>query len=261
MKNIDLIRQEARAIIKQAGEIILQEKRSLMKIVTKSNEFDLVTQLDLKIEKFLKEELSKLLPNSKFIAEETDSKLKEYPLLWVIDPLDGTTNYVHNLPFFAVSVALMIDNRLELGFVYNPVMDEFFEAERGKGALLNGEKISVSTTDELSKALLATGFGYNYETAEENNLKFFDHFLMKGHGIRRLGSAAIDLCYVACGIYGGYWEWYLSPWDVAAGILIVEEAGGKVSKIDDLPYNFGDLNILASNGKIHDRMVEEFSKV
>jgi len=259
--NLGDIRLQAKEIIKEAGEIIINEKRAALSVQAKSNEFDLVTQLDLKLERFLKEQLSLIIPESKFIAEETDSKIKNDPILWIIDPLDGTTNYVHGLPFFAISVALVINGELQLGFVYNPLLNEFFEAQRGKGAFLNDSRIQVNSIELLPCSLLATGFAYNFRTVEENNFKYFDHFLRKAHGIRRLGSAAIDLCYVARGIFSGYWEWYLSPWDVAAGILVVEEAGGIVSDINGMPYKFGDSSILATNGLIHQAMIEEFSEV
>jgi len=251
------LRKDVHNIIMNAGSLIIKESASKLTVRTKSTERDLVTQIDWNVENFLKEELQKLLPGSSFLAEETDSEIKEAEQLWIIDPIDGTTNLVHGFPFIAVSVALQIEGELKLGFVYNPFLNEFFEAEKGKGSLLNNKSIHVSATRSLSRSLLATGFAYNFNKAEENNIRYFEHFHSKCHGIRRPGSAALDLCYVARGVFDGFWEWYLNPWDVAAGILLVSEAGGRVTDLTGMAYEFTTDSILATNSAIHNDMLSE----
>ncbi len=257
MKDYSNLRKEVHKILLKAGNMLIKEARSKLNIHTKSSESDLVTQLDWKIENYLIEKLNRLLPGSSFLAEETDSKFKAAEHLWIIDPIDGTTNYVHHFPFVAISLALQVEDQLKLGFVYNPIMNELFEAAAGKGSLLNGKRISVSPVQTLDKSLLATGFAYNFDSAEENNIRYFDYFHRKCHGIRRPGSAALDLCYVANGSFDGFWEWYLNPWDVAAGILIVQEAGGKVSDFAGEPYRFTSNNILATNSSVHNEMLKD----
>ncbi|MBW6515247.1 MAG: inositol monophosphatase [Candidatus Cloacimonetes bacterium] len=254
---------KTRKIILTAGKMLKETIGDSDKISvrTKSTDSDLVTQLDTEIENFLKEELSRILPGSVFLAEETDPKLKDTEKLWIIDPIDGTTNFVHGFPFVAISVALQISGELTHGFVYNPFMNEFFAATRNEGSFLNGKCIRVSKVQRLSEALLATGFAYNFKTASENNIRFFEHFQSKCHGIRRPGSAALDLCYVAKGVFDGFWEWYLNPWDVAAGILIVEEAGGKITDLYGIDHLFTSDNILVTNSALHNQMLQEFNEL
>ncbi len=255
------LRKDVHKIIMKAGMMILKESRSRMSIRTKSSERDLVTQIDWNVEMFLKEKLQKLLPDSSFLAEETEAEIKDAEKLWIIDPIDGTTNLVHGFPFLAISIALQIEGELKLGFVYNPFMNEFYESEKGQGSLLNGKSIRVSATQTLSRSLLATGFAYNFANAEENNIRYFEHFHRRCHGIRRPGSAALDICYVARGVFDGFWEWYLNPWDVAAGILLVTEAGGKVTDLSGKPYEFTADNILVTNSTIHTEMLSEVTEL
>ncbi len=261
MSSLGKIKKSVQKLILQQGDYLLKESRSKISVRTKSSNSDLVTNIDWKVENDLKTAFSKILPASEFLAEETDDKPKKADQLWIIDPIDGTTNYVHNFPFYCISVALQLEGEIKLGFVYNPAMKEFFVAEKDNGSTLNDKTICTSPTQNLSRSLLATGFAYNYNNAEENNIKFFAHFHKLCHGIRRPGSAALDLCYVAKGVFEGFWEWYLNPWDVAAGILIVEEAGGKVSNFEGEPFSFNDNNILATNTSIHSEMLNELKTV
>ena len=177
---------------------------------------------------------------------------------WIIDPLDGTTNFAHAFPFFCVSIALEDKGRTVLGVVYDPMRDEIFIAELGKGATLNGKKIRVSRIGSLSGSLLATGFSYGI-TGKDRNITHFRNLLVKAQAVRRAGSAALDLCYVACGRFDGFWELDLHPWDSAAASLIVTEAKGTVTKFDGKPYSHYDKNILATNGRIHSQMVKVLS--
>src|SRR5690606_36027733 len=175
---------------------------------------------------------------------------------WVFDPLDGTTNYAHGLPIFCSSLALEIDGVASVGAVFDPNRQELFTAERGVGAWLNGEPLSVTTTRSLIESLLVTGFPYTVQQAPQRFLDVFGAFLTRARAVRRLGSAAIDLCYVAAGRMDGFWEESLQPWDTLAGALIVEEAGGRVTGIDGAPWAAGNGHILASNGRIHDEMLQ-----
>jgi len=174
---------------------------------------------------------------------------------WIIDPLDGTTNYAHNFPVFTVSVALAKNKEIVIGVVFDPMRNEMFSAIKGEGVYLNGKKIRVSSVDDLDKSLVATGFPYDIRVSKENNIIHFNNFVTRVQGIRRCGSAAMDLCYVACGRFDGFWELKLKPWDMAAGALIVHEAGGRISDFQDGEFSLFDAEILASNGLIHSQMV------
>lgn len=271
MDSLEKIRNITRQILLEEGSFLLQESASRNSSAarhsgsqpetdTKSSFSDLVTDTDIKIEQRLIERLSKLLPGSQFLAEESAGNDYQSDKLWIIDPIDGTTNFVHNFPFFCISVALQLDGELTLGFVYNPVMDEFFEAQKDKGSILNNRIIKVSSVPTLSQSLLATGFAYNFSVCKENNINYFQLFQAKSQGIRRLGSAALDICYVAKGVLDGFWELFLNPWDVAAGMLIVTEAGGRVSNFQGQDYSFEDKGILITNNLLHNEMVTEMGK-
>lgn len=262
--------KKARSIILQEGSYLLEQsvklkkdrvdrdsKNSSSEITTKSSFRDLVTSIDLELENRLKEKLYGILPGSDFLAEETAKSMKDSDKLWIIDPIDGTTNFVHGFPFFCISVALHLAGKPVLGFVYNPVMNEFFEAESKSGSFLNNKPIKVSATVSLKQSLLATGFAYNFAVSKEDNIDNFKRFQAKSRGIRRLGSAALDICYVASGVLDGFWELFLSPWDVAAGILITEEAGGRVTDFRGREYSFSDKDILITNSLIHNEMIDE----
>lgn len=246
-------------IIREAGAIIRDNFYLEKNITTKSTAIDLVTDIDKKVELFLKEQLGKVIPNSAFWAEETDSKFTQSEYLWIIDPIDGTTNFVHQFPYVCISVAFQHNGQTTHAFVYNPIMEEFFTAEKGKGAYLNNKPIHVSTEEKLSSSLVATGFPYDYN-AKPNNMRHFDVMMEHVQGIRRPGSAALDLCHTANGIFNGYWEFHLQPWDMAAGILIVREAGGIVLDIENKEHSLLSKGLICGNEMIVNRMLEVFAK-
>ena len=228
--------------------------------VEHKGEINLVTAMDIKSEELIKEKIHSAYPDHQIMAEESDMPKKHSDFRWIIDPLDGTTNYAHGFPMFCVSIALEIEGIVHVGTGYDPTRDELFTGTRGGGALLNGKPIAVSDTEELDKALLATGFPYDLRTSEVNNTDHWNTMLLRAQAVRRAGSAALDLCYVAMGRFDGFWELKLYPWDVAAGALFVEEAGGKVSHLGGEPLSVYSKEIVASNGKIHSQMVEILSQ-
>lgn len=222
-------------------------------------EKNLVTEVDKLSEDLVVCRLRDAFPDCDVLAEESGFLSHGSRLRWIIDPLDGTTNYAHGFPWFAVSIALEISGEVQLGVIYHPVMDELFTAVRGDGARLNGMKISVSTRQPLKNCLLATGFPYDRTRFNENNFDHFENFQLAARAVRRAGAAALDLAYVAAGRLDGYWECKLNPWDVAAGMLLVEEAGGTVTNHAGDRYLLGDHRILASNRLIHDEMLRVLS--
>ncbi len=236
----------------QAGEILRQGYGTSFSITQKEGKHNLVTEYDHKAEKSILSFLKHHVPNSHFLAEESGATGALSDALWIIDPLDGTVNFAHQIPVFSVSIALEKKGELFCGVVYQPISQELFVAEKGKGAYLNGKPLKVSSITHLADSILATGFPYN---THENPHHCIDHFvdiLRLGIPIRRMGSAAIDLAYTAAGRYDGYFEVGLSPWDCAAGILLVEEAGGRISSWDLQKLNHRlKTPILCSNGKIH----------
>ncbi|MFH1624963.1 MAG: inositol monophosphatase family protein [Pseudomonadota bacterium] len=213
---------------REAGRILRENLGKSIKIDFKG-ERNLVTDIDRASEKTIIEIIRKKYPDHRILTEESQVKNGTSPYRWIIDPLDGTTNYAHGYPSFCVSIALERKGYVLLGVVYDPILEELFTAEKGNGASLNGGKISVSSTDTLAHSMLATGFPYDLRESQNNNLVHFNNFIMAAQAIRRPGSAALDLCYVAMGRFDGFWELKLSPWDVAAGSLIVGEAGGVVT--------------------------------
>jgi len=223
-------------------------------------DIDLVTVADKESEMFIVEELEKLFPDHRILAEEgsgTERDEETNPkkgFKWIVDPLDGTTNFTHNHPHFAISMGLELDGKVIFGAVYSPLPDEMFVGVKGGGATLNGKRISVSTVSSLGISLLATGFPYDRRTNPNNNVDNFSRFINRVQGIRRGGAATLDLCYLACGRIDGFWELRLKPWDVAAGKIIVEEAGGKVTNLDGGAFNIYSDDILASNGILHTEM-------
>ncbi|MGE4292577.1 MAG: inositol monophosphatase family protein [Desulfovibrio sp.] len=243
-----------RDAVLEAGSIIARNVR-LPKAIRKKGDNDLVTETDVAVEELLKRRLAVLLPGSRFLAEESASGTRLADRTWIIDPLDGTTNFAHGLPFVATSVALWHRGGPLLGVVNLPLLGELFTALRGRGARCNGEPIQVSETEELSQSLVATGFPYDIPTYLPEILKNLEKMLPNTRGVRRPGAAALDLAYVACGRYDGFYESALQPWDTAAGLLLVEEAGGRITRYDQAqPYTPGDASLLASNGRIHDQM-------
>lgn len=216
---------------------------------------DIVTEMDRASESLITESLAEAFPEDSILAEEGTETHEGNGGRWIIDPLDGTTNYAHGFPFFCVSIAYELGGEVTLGVVYNPMLDELFIAERGQGATLNGNAVRVSTTGALDTSLLATGFPYDIRTSENNNLDHFGEFAVRAQAIRRAGSAALDLCYVACGRFDGFWEMKLKAWDVAAASLIVTEAGGVVTDFSGGEFSIFGTECLASNGAVHEEMV------
>ena len=222
---------------------------------------DLVTEVDHQSEKFLLGEVQKDFPDHHIFSEETGIIQGNAEHVWYMDPLDGTVNYAHNIPIFCVSIAYASHGILSLGAVYDPMRDEMFLAERGKGAYLNGRPLRVSSATELQRSLLVTGFPYSAWDTPQDNFANFVKLGKLSQGVRRLGSAAIDLCYVAAGRFDGYWEMSLSPWDIAAGGLICEEAGARVTNVNgDADYISPPQSIIASTPGIHARMLDELIK-
>ena len=236
-----------------AGDILKKGFHSRKKIDYKGR-INPVTDYDYKAEQYIISRIKKRYPDHEFLAEEGTSKGSKSAYRWVIDPLDGTVNFAHGFPVYCVSIALEHEGEVELGAVYDPERDELFHAARGKGARMNQEKLAVSDTSKLQRALLATGFAYDIGTSKRNNLGLFARMAKKVEGVRRPGSAAIDLCWLAAGRIDGFWELKLHPWDTAAAKLIVEEAGGKVTRIDGREYSIFDNDILASNKTLHTKM-------
>jgi myo-inositol-1(or 4)-monophosphatase len=215
---------------------------------------NLVTDADHDAEALALRMLRGAFPDDAIVAEESQPYPASGAYCWYVDPLDGTTNFAHHYPHFAVSIALTHHDELVGGVVNDPLRQELFVARRGAGATLNGTPIRVSSTPVLDQGLLATGFPYDRRERAPFYLRFYERFLTRSQGIRRGGSAALDLCYVACGHLDGFWEWHLQPWDTAAGILIVEEAGGMISDFRGHPFRLGGHAILASNGHLHPEM-------
>ena len=243
---------------RDAGRVLAERLGRNLRISNKS-ELDLVTESDLASERLIIDRIKTHYPRHAILAEESGENAPaaegaQSDWRWIIDPLDGTTNYAHGYPCFCVSLGLERNGTLELGVIYDPLRDEMFSAERGQGAALNGKRIHVSPTPHLSSALLCTGFPYDVRDRGEF-ARHFANFIMNAQGVRRDGAAALDLAYVAAGRFDGFWEEGLKPWDVAAGILLIEEAGGRVSDYQNQPLNIFTPPILATNGLIHEQMM------
>jgi len=244
----------AEKLSRGAGKILRQGINRRLRIDYKGR-INPVTEYDLKSERYITSEISKRFPDHDILTEEGSDVEKQSPFRWVIDPLDGTVNYAHGFPIYCVSIALEYDGDIVAGVVYDPERDELFSAGTGMGAHLNKQRIRVSDEKVLQRALLATGFAYNIGTAKRTNLGLFARMAKKAQGVRRPGSAAIDLCWLACGRLDGFWEFYLHPWDTAAAKLIVEEAGGAVSRINGKRYSIFAPDILATNDHLHKAMM------
>jgi myo-inositol-1(or 4)-monophosphatase len=240
---------------REAGEFLKARLNSAHRIDYKG-EINLVTEVDRISEEMITTRIDRLFPSHDILAEEFTHTGKGSDFRWIIDPLDGTTNYAHGYPVFCVSIALQKLNDIIMGVIYDPMLEEMFVAERGQGTFLNGRKIAVSNTLTLAKSLLATGFPYDVRESSVNNLDHFNAMILKARGIRRAGSAALDLAYLAAGRFDGFWEIKLNPWDTAAGWLMVEEAGGAVTDMKGKGYHLESPVIVASNGRIHEEMVD-----
>lgn len=226
--------------------------------IDKKGTIDLVTEVDLEVERMCRQVLAERFPSHAVLAEELQPPGgggAPCRYCWVFDPIDGTVNYAHGLPIFCASLALEIDGRAEVGAVYDPVREELFAAERGDGARLNGRPLHVSGASALVDAMVCTGFPYDVHQTVDEVVGLFGRFVGQAQAVRRLGSAALDLCYVAAGRFDGFWEQRLHPWDVAAATLIVEEAGGRVTDFEGRPCDSRAGRVVASNGAIHEAMV------
>lgn len=250
----------AKAAAVKAGTI-LRERITGGREVAYKGEINLVTEMDRLSEKMVVDAILNVYPDHGILAEEETNIENGSGFLWIIDPLDGTTNYAHGYPSFSVSIGLERSGDVVVGVVYDPMMDELFSAIRGQGAFLNGKPIAVSKNDILIRSLLATGFPYDRAVSKENNLNYFNALIMASQEIRRSGSASLDLCAVAAGRLDGYWELKLHPRDVAAGSLIVQEAGGTVSDLSGTRFSIRDKELVASNGRIHGLMVDQLNAV
>ncbi|WP_204141760.1 inositol monophosphatase family protein [Halomicronema sp. CCY15110] len=236
-----------------AGAVLQTYWGKLEHIEQKGRPGDLVTEADKAAEAVVLDVLTRHLPDHPILAEESGSlrAADESPFLWAIDPLDGTTNYTHQYPFSAVSIGLLIDGHPAVGAIFDPFREDLFRAAKGHGATLNRRSIQVSTTDKLADSLLVTGFAYDRHERIDNNYAEFCHLTHLTQGVRRGGAASLDLAYVACGRLDGYWERGLSPWDMAAGVVLVEEAGGHVTAYDETDFDIKSGRILATNQRIH----------
>jgi myo-inositol-1(or 4)-monophosphatase len=246
-------------VAEEAGRL-LAEAHGKAKRIEFKGAIDLVTETDREAERLIVDRLRSAFPGHRVVAEEASAgtapeRARPAEYVWYVDPLDGTTNFAHSYPQFAVSLALARGEELLLGVVHDPVRGETFRARRGGGATLNGAPIRVSEVDDLDRALLATGFPYDSRSYADYYLGFFRDFMLAAQGLRRAGSAALDLCQVACGRLDGFWEWKLHPWDTAAGALIVCEAGGRVSDFRGARFDPHGEQTLASNGAVHDAML------
>lgn len=251
MTNQDYL-EVAEAAAREAGEVLRKKFGHLAGgEIEYKGQIDLVTAADRASEAKIVEVIRDKFPNHSFLAEESGRSEGESEYCWVIDPLDGTTNFAHGFPWFAVSIALRRGTETLIGVVYHVMQDELFTAAVGEGAHSNGKRLRVSDTAKLIHGLFATGFPYDPAKAGADNIRQTKSILEKSRGIRRAGSAALDLCYVAKGVFTGFWEYGLNPWDVAAGVLIVREAGGRVTDVSGGQLPWGRCNIAASNGIVH----------
>lgn len=266
------------AIAREAGALLLPFFHQKLKIEYKG-EADLVTAADRASEALIRQRINQQFPTHDVLGEEQGLNDQGSDYRWYVDPLDGTTNFAHGYPVFCVSMALehrALENRVPengapekrdgdksgciAAVVYDPTRDEFFTAERGRGAHLNGAPIHVSKATQLKECLVATGFP-SHKRHKNPNIHFYHQITLRTHGVRRAGSAALDLCNVACGRFDGFWEFNLNPWDTAAGVLLVEEAGGKVSRFDGSPFLLDSRETVASNGLVHDALLREFQEI
>jgi len=247
-------------IAREAGALLMSYFDRHIKIEYKGD-VDLVTAADRASEKLIAERLHARWPQHGIVGEEGTRTDTGAEFRWYVDPLDGTTNFAHGYPVFCVSIALARrDDELEVGVLYDPTRDELFAAERGHGATLNGNPIRVSKTARLAESILGTGFPSN-KRHKNPNIYFYQQITLRSHGVRRAGSAALDLANVAAGRYDGFWEFNLNPWDTAAGVLIVREAGGKVTRFDGTPFRLDSREVLATNGLIHDEVIADFRDI
>jgi len=244
-----------------AGRLLLDALPGSHRITSKSTARDLVTEMDARAEALIFERLRDAFPDDAMLGEESGATTGRSGRRWIVDPLDGTVNYAHSVPHFAVSIALEMRGRVELGVAYLPCADELYVAEHGAGARLNERPLTVSATETLAESLLVTGFPYDIREQPDNNLREDAVFSVRARAVRRLGSAVADLAWVTAGRFDGLWALRLGPWDVAAGMLLVEEAGGRVTGIDGGPLDLDAPSLVASNGRIHDEILATLKEI
>jgi myo-inositol-1(or 4)-monophosphatase len=244
-----------------AGQLLRSELAGARRIAYKGAPTNLVTEMDARVEELIVGRLTTAFPGDAVLAEERGASTGRPGRRWIVDPLDGTTNYAHGFPAFGVSIGLESAGRVELGVVYDPNLDELFVAERGRGATVNERPLAVSSTPTLDESLLATGFPYNIRESHDNNLKEYAAFSVRVRAVRRLGSAVLYLAWLAAGRLDGYWELRLGPWDVAAGSLLVEEAGGRITNLTGGALDLDAPALVASNGRIHPAILDVLGEV
>src|SRR6266576_52124 len=247
------------SIAREAGSLLMDYFRQRVKIEYKGDA-DLVTVADRKSEALILERVRKQFPSHDVMGEEGARIESGSDYKWYVDPLDGTTNFAHGFPVFCVSLGVQYRGRGAAGVIYDPTRDEMFAAAEGKGAFLNGKPIRVSATARLTDCLVGTGFP-SHKRHKNPNIHFYHQITLKTHGVRRAGSAALDLCNVACGRFDGFWEFNLNPWDTAAGVLIAEEAGARITDFSGGPFQLDSRETLASNGLVHDALLHEFQEI
>ena len=256
---------EVEAIAREAGALLMGYFAGHVTIEYKGD-VDLVTEADRASEKMIVERLRSRWPEHGIVGEEGARSAPAADHRWYVDPLDGTTNFAHGYPVFCVSIGLVRnatvekDEQLEVGVLYDPTRDEMFSAQRGQGATLNGKPIHVSNTKTLAESILGTGFP-SHKRHKNPNIHFYHQITLRSHGLRRAGSAALDLANVACGRYDGFWEFNLNPWDTAAGALLIQEAGGRVTRFDGAPFRLDSREVLATNGLIHQELITNFEEI
>jgi myo-inositol-1(or 4)-monophosphatase len=244
-----------------AGRLLRDELRHARRISYKGAPTNLVTEMDARAEAMVVDALAAAFPDDAVLAEETGARAGRSGRRWIVDPLDGTTNYAHGIPLFAVSIALEAGGRPTLGVIYDPNHEELYVAERGAGATLNDERLAVSSAASLDESLLATGFPYDIRDSVDNNLAEYAAFAVRSRAVRRIGSAVLYLAWLAAGRLDGYWELRLGAWDVAAGVLLVEEAGGRVTDLGGGAVDLDAPSLVATNGRIHDAMLAVLKEI
>ncbi len=240
----------------EASKILLEYSGTDYKISNKEGINNMVTEVDHKSEAVIIKVIKDHFPGHQILSEEIGELIQDSQYKWIIDPIDGTINYAHGIPICCISIGLEVNGKLKMGVIYNPFINEFFFAEKGEGSTLNDKKILVSKEDQLIKSCLVTGFPYSYIDNPNGPLQVFEKFIRKGIPVRRFGSAAVDMCWVACGRFDGFYEHKLNAWDSAAGVVIIQEAGGRVTDLNGDEFDHYQPGIVASNGLIHDALVD-----
>ncbi|MEW5910038.1 MAG: inositol monophosphatase family protein [Thermodesulfobacteriota bacterium] len=253
--DLDWVRRVGIEAAEAGGHVLTSHFGKISHVVEKKGNLDIVTEADSASEARIVETIRNAFPDHSILAEERGVEPGDPRFRWIIDPLDGTTNFAHGLKFFCVSIAFEIDHEVVMGVVFDPATGEMFSAVSGKGAMLNDRPISISRSRKVSESLLVTGFPYNFKEILDPLIKRFSNCLRASRGVRRLGSAALDICYVACGRFAGFWEQNLNPWDTAAGYRIAAEAGAVISDFQKNPFTLDKKEILVTNGYIHNEMI------